>query len=107
MKRKTKREKKLLALERAIEKNDIEKMRRILKTKGGIEKVKKKAIRKMEIMKLQIEIEQEMTEGEIRNRKRIAENAKMFKFGCKFGRKKENEQPIPEAEKNKGVFGKN
>ena len=83
------KEKKLLFFERAIEKNDIEKMRRILKTKGGIEKVKKKARRKIEIMKLQMEIEQEMTEGEIRNRRRIAENAKMFKFGCKFERKKE------------------
>ena len=50
-------------------------------------------------MKLQMEIEKEMTEGEIRNKRRIAENAKMFKFGCKFVRKKENEQPIPEAER--------
>ena len=50
-KRKTKKEKKLLALERAMENNDIEKMKRILKTKGGIEKVKKKATRKIEIMK--------------------------------------------------------
>ena len=100
-KRKTKKEKKLLVLEREIEKKDIMKMKRILRTKGGIEKVKKKARRKIEIMKLQMEIENEITEGEIRNRRRIAENAKMFKFGCKFVRKKENEQPIPEAEKIK------
>ena len=45
------------------------KMKRILKTKGGIEKVKKKARRKIETMKLQMEIENEMTEGEIKKQK--------------------------------------
>ena len=63
-----------------MENNDIEKMKRILKTKGNIEKVKKKARRKIEIKKLQMEIENEMTEREIRNRRRITENAKMFKL---------------------------
>ena len=57
----------MLSLERAMEKNDIEKMKRMIKTKGGIEKVKKKAIRKKEIMELQMEIENKMTEREIRN----------------------------------------
>ena len=50
-------------------------------------------------MKLQMEIENEKTEREIKNRRRITENTKMFKFCCKFGRKKENEQPTPEAER--------
>ena len=49
-------------------------MKRILKTKGGIEKVKKKARRKIEIMKLQMEIEQEITEGEIKKQKNCRES---------------------------------
>ncbi len=98
------REKKMRLLEKALEEKDVAAIKR-LGVKGTRKRRLMKGERKLMKWRVQDEIEKEMEE-KIRDRRRIAVNARFFRFGVKMGRKEMKNENSPDPEETLNLWRK-